>query len=77
MTSFQKYLQFLRTQFPPGSRVLLLSGDQPNGLPTGSMGTLTKVDSAGRFLVDWDTGSIPPSTWRTTNSVSSNRNLWS
>lgn len=56
MTSFQKYLQFLRTQFPPGSRVLLLSGDQPNGLPTGSMGTLTKVDSAGRFLVDWDTG---------------------
>ena len=56
MTSFQKYLQFLRTQFTPGSRVLLLSGDQPNGLPTGSMGTLTKVDSAGRFLVDWDTG---------------------
>lgn len=22
MTTFQKYVQFLRTQFPPGSRVL-------------------------------------------------------
>ena len=29
MLTFQKYVHFMRTQFPPGSRVLLLSNDQP------------------------------------------------
>ena len=56
MLTFQKYVHFMRTQFPPGSRVLLLSNDQPKPVPDGSMGTLTEVDSAGRFLVNWDTG---------------------
>ena len=57
MTTFQKYVQFLRTQFPPGSRVLLTSkGNQESPVDNGSQGTLAKVDSAGRFLVDWDTG---------------------
>ena len=41
---------------PPGSRVLLLSNDQPKPVPDGTMGTLTEVDSAGRFLVNWDNG---------------------
>ena len=48
MLTFQKYIHFMRTQFPPGSRVLLLSD--------GTMGTLKEIDSAGRFLVNWDTG---------------------
>ena len=48
MLTFQKYVHFIRTQFPPGSRVLLLSD--------GTMGTLKEIDSAGRFLVNWDTG---------------------
>lgn len=57
MTTFQKYVQFLRTQFPPGSRVLLTSKGNPESeVDNGSQGTLAKVDSAGRFLVDWDTG---------------------
>lgn len=57
MTTFQKYVQFLRTQFPPGSRVLLTSkGNQESPVDNGSQGTLAKVDYAGRFLVDWDTG---------------------
>lgn len=57
MTTFQKYVQFLRTQFPPGSRVLLTSkGNQESPVDNGAQGTLAKVDSAGRFLVDWDTG---------------------
>ena len=56
MLTFQKYVHFMRTQFPPGSRVLLLSNDQPKPVPDGTMGTLTEVDSAGRFLVNWDTG---------------------
>ena len=51
MLTFQKYVHFMRTQFPPGSRVLLLSNDQPNPIPDGAMGTLTEVDAAGRFLV--------------------------
>ena len=57
MLTFQKYVHFMRTQFPPGSRVLLLSNDQPKPVPDGTMGTLTEVDSAGRFLVNWDNGS--------------------
>ena len=56
MLTFQKYVHFMRTQFPPGSRVLLLSNDQPKPVPDGTMGTLTEIDSAGRFLVNWDTG---------------------
>lgn len=57
MTTFQKYVQFLRTQFPPGSRVLLTSkGNQESPVDNGAQETLAKVDSAGRFLVDWDTG---------------------
>ena len=56
MLTFQKYVHFMRTQFPPGSRVLLLSNDQPKPVPDGTMGTLAEVDAAGRFLVNWDTG---------------------
>ena len=56
MLTFQKYVHFMRAQFPPGSRVLLLSNDKPKPVPDGTMGTLTEVDSAGRFLVNWDTG---------------------
>ena len=50
MLTYQKYVHFMRTQFPPGSRVLLLSNDQPKPVPDGAMGTLTEVDAAGRFL---------------------------
>ena len=56
MLTFQKYIHFMRTQFPPGSRVLLLSNDQLKPVPDGTMGTLTEVDAAGRFLVNWDNG---------------------
>lgn len=56
MLTYQKYVHFMRTQFPPGSRVLLLSNDQPKPVPDGAMGTLTEVDAAGRFLVNWDNG---------------------
>ena len=57
MTTFQKYVQFLRTQFPPGSRVLLTSKGNPESpVDNGAQGTLAKIDSAGRFLVNWDTG---------------------
>lgn len=56
MLTYQKYVHFMRTQFPAGSRVLLLSYDQPKPVPDGTMGTLTEVDAAGRFLVNWDNG---------------------
>ena len=56
MLTYQKYVHFMRAQFPPGSRVLLLSNDQPKPVPDGAMGTLTEVDAAGRFLVNWDNG---------------------
>ena len=56
MLTFQKYVHFMRAQFPPGSRVLLLSNDLPRPVPDGTMGTLTEIDAAGRFLVNWDNG---------------------
>ena len=71
MTTFQKYVQFLRTQFPPGSRVLLTSkGNQESPVDKGSQGTLAKVDSAGRFLVD----SISPS--RRNDTAEMNGESW-
>lgn len=51
-------LDFLRKQFPKGSRIHLNAmRDDPFPIPPGSEGTLVLIDSIGQFHVEWDCGS--------------------
>ena len=47
----------LRNEYPVGSRVELISMDDPQAPPKGARGTVRGVDDIGNLLVRWDNGS--------------------
>lgn len=55
MTSDQKLLEFLRGQFPQGSRIKIKETHTPDLTP-GDMGTLDSIDDEGIFRIQCDNG---------------------
>lgn len=53
----KEMLEFLRREYPSGTRVILVRMDDPQAPPLGTKGTVTGVDDMGSILVDWDNGS--------------------
>lgn len=52
-------VEYLRKQFPRGTRVELVSMNDPYNkkLKPGDQGTVTYVDDVATIFVDWDCGS--------------------
>ena len=50
-------VEALRKQYPNGTRVELISMDDPQAPPEGTLGTVIAVDDTGSLIVNWDNGS--------------------
>ena len=52
----RKTVERIRAQYPAGTRVRLLSMDDPQAPPSGTEGTVLGVDDAGHIMMSWDSG---------------------
>lgn len=49
-------MQMLREQYPKGTRIELVSMDDPQAPPVGTRGTVVCVDDAFQLVMQWDNG---------------------
>jgi len=47
----------LRSMYPAGTRVELISMNDPQAPPAGTTGTITGIDDIGDIMVSWNNGS--------------------
>ncbi len=50
-------VEWIRSQYPPGTRVELIQMDDVHAPPVGTLGTVLGVDDTGSLLMRWDNGS--------------------
>ena len=53
----ERKLKMLREIYKPGTRVQLVSMDDPQSPPVGTQGTVHSVDDIGSVMVHWDNNS--------------------
>lgn len=53
----QNELKMLRLQYPKGTRLELVSMDDPHGVPVGTIGEVDFIDDAGQIHMKWQNGS--------------------
>ena len=53
----REQIEWLRRQYPAGTRIMLHSMDDAQAPPPGTMGTVVYVDDMGQLGVEWDNGS--------------------
>ena len=53
----KEMLEFLKREYPAGTRVRLIRMDDSQAPPLGTEGAVTGVDDMGSLLVDWHNGS--------------------
>ena len=53
----QKQLEQLRQQYPKGTRLKLISMDDPHGVPAGEVGEVELIDDIGQIHMKWENGS--------------------
>jgi hypothetical protein len=52
----QQAVAMTRQNYPPGTRLELISMDDPQAIPPGSRGTVDHVDDMGTIHMRWDCG---------------------
>lgn len=54
--NMEKMVATTRLNYPPGTRLELISMDDPQPIPPGSRGTVVHVDDMGTIHMRWDSG---------------------
>lgn len=52
----EKFVEEIRGQYPPGTRIQLEFMDDPRAIPPGTKGTVDHVDDAAQIHCKWDNG---------------------
>ena len=54
--NYEQVAAMTRLNYPPGTRLELISMDDPHAIPPGSRGTVDHVDDMGTIHMRWDSG---------------------